>query len=99
MTLISTSKIKKHLVVLNKWSYENNSLCRQYKFQSYMDGINFVMELAKLSEKHNHHPDIVIGWCTVEVKFTSHDKGGVSEKCLELSKLSDELLKEHNETS
>ncbi len=99
MNLISTSKIKKHLVVLNKWSYENNSLCRQYKFQSYMDGINFVMELAKLSEKHNHHPDIVIGWCTVEVKFTSHDLGGVSEKCLELSKLSDELLNEHNETS
>ena len=99
MSLISTSKIKKHLVVLNKWSYENNSLCRQYKFQSYMDGINFVMELAKLSERHNHHPDIVIGWCTVEVKFTSHDQGGVSEKCLELSKLSDELLKEHNETS
>ena len=99
MSLISTSKIKKHLVVLNKWSYENNSLCRQYKFQSYMDGINFVMELAKLSEKHNHHPDIVIGWCTVEVKFTSHDLGGVSEKCLELSKLSDELLNEHNETS
>ena len=79
MSLISASKIKKHLVVLNKWSYENNSLCRQYKFQSYMDGINFVMELAKLSEKHNHHPDIVIGWCTVEVKFTSHDQGGVSE--------------------
>ena len=99
MTLISTSIIKKHLVVLNKWKHKNNSLSRKYKFQSYMDGISFVMDLAKLSEKKNHHPDIIIGWCTVEVKFTSHDLGGVSEKCLELSKLSDELFKVYDETS
>ena len=64
-----------------------------------MDGISFVMDLAKLSEKKNHHPDIVIGWCAVEVKFTSHDLGGVSEKCLELSKLTDELFKALDETS
>ena len=64
-----------------------------------MDGISFVMELAKLSEKKNHHPDIAIGWCTVEVKFTSHDLGGVSEKCLELSKLTDDLFKALDETS
>ena len=57
-----------------------------------MDGINFVVSLAEIAEQENHHPDLSIGWCTVEVKFTSHDLGGVSEKCLILAKLSDELF-------
>ena len=74
-------------------------LSKVFTFKNYRQSFAFVSQVAMLSEKKNHHPDIVIGWCTVEVKFTSHDLGGVSEKCLELSKLTDELFKVLDETS
>ena len=49
------------------------------------------MKVAEKAETADHHPDIVIGWCRVEVSFTSHDKGGVTEKCLYMAKETDKI--------
>ena len=50
-----------------------------------MDGIKFVNKIAELAENKNHHPDIQIGWCNVEISITSHDLGGVTNQCVELA--------------
>ena len=50
-----------------------------------MDGIEFVQKIAVLAEAQNHHPDINIGWCKVDISITSHDLGGVSTKCVNLA--------------
>ena len=63
----------------------DKKISKSYKFDSYMDGIEFVMQMAKLAETNNHHPDISIGWCQVDVSITSHDLGGVSTKCVNLA--------------
>jgi len=94
MSLIDKNKIDQELDVLIKWNYNNNSISRKYTFDSYMDGIEFVHVLALIAEKQNHHPDILIGWCSVEVNYTSHDLGGVTKKCLNMAKLTEELYKE-----
>jgi 4a-hydroxytetrahydrobiopterin dehydratase len=57
-----------------------------------MDGIEFVNELAKVSEKNNHHPDLIVGWCKVNVTFTSHELGGVSSECINMAKALETLL-------
>ena len=44
-----------------------------------MKSIEFINELAKVAERLNHHPDMVVGWCKIDIYFTSHDLGGVSE--------------------
>ena len=61
-------------------------LCKEFLFNDYMNGIQFVNELAKIAEKNNHHPDIIIGWCKVTISFTSHDLGGVSTECMNMAK-------------
>ena len=50
--------------------------------------------VALIAEKENHHPDLLIEWCSVEVNYTSHDSGGVTEKCLHMAKLTEEFYKE-----
>ena len=50
-----------------------------------MEGIQFVQKIAVLAEAQNHHPDINIGWCKVDISITSHDLGGVSTKCVNLA--------------
>ena len=51
-----------------------------------MDGITFVNQLAKIAEEKNHHPDMVVGWCKIDVAFTSHDQGGVTTACIDMAK-------------
>ena len=94
MSIIDKNKIEQELNNLKEWNYKNNSLSRQFSFDLYMDGIEFVNAVALIAEKENHHPDLMIGWRSVQVNYTSHDLGGVTEKCLHMAKLTEELYRE-----
>lgn len=56
-------------------------LTRKFKFSDYDETLDFVNKVAKIAEKHNHHPDITFGYNKVKVSITDHEKGSVSEKC------------------
>ena len=75
------------------WEYIEKKIFKSYKFDTYMDGIDFVQKIAKLAEMHNHHPDIIIGWCRVDIFITSHDKGGVTINCINLATAIDHTFK------
>ena len=94
MSLLDKNKIDQELDILAQWNYKNNIISRKFSFDSYMDGIEFVHALALIAERENHHPDLLIGWCSVEVNYTSHEFGGVTEKCLNMAKLTEKLYKE-----
>ena len=82
--LISPDEINKSLK--NKgWNYIDKKISKTFKFDSYMEGIEFINKIAKLAEANNHHPDIAIGWCSVDVSISSHDMGGVTTKCVNLA--------------
>ena len=84
MMLIPPDEINKALA--NKgWVYAEKKISKLYILDAYMEGIDFVQKIAELSERNNHHPDIIIGWCRVEVIITSHDLGGVTTNCVNLA--------------
>ena len=82
--LISPDEIKKSLSS-SGWKYIDKKISKYYNFDSYMEGIKFVNKMAELAETNNHHPDIAIGWCRVDVSISSHDMGGVTTKCVNLA--------------
>ena len=55
------------------------SIRKKFKFDTYMDGINFVNKIAKVAEREDHHPDLEVGWRRVTVNFMTHNIGGLSE--------------------
>ena len=67
------------------WSLEDNKLTKKFKFNTYMEGVEFVNKIAVISEKKNHHADIYLTWCEVEINISSHDMGGVTTKCVNLA--------------
>ena len=82
--LISPDEINKSLVS-HGWDYAHKKISKSFSFDAYMDGIEFVQKIAVLAEAQNHHPDIFIGWCKVEISITSHNLGGVSTNCVNLA--------------
>ena len=93
MALLNDSDIQSNLDLMEGWVFVNSSISKEFLFDSYMDGIEFVNELAKVSEKNNHHPDLIVGWCKVNVTFTSHELGGVSSECINMAKALETLLR------
>ena len=74
-----------------QWNEKDNIITKTFEFSSYLDGIDFVNEVANLSEQENHHPDITIGYCKVTISLTTHDAGSLTEKDFKLAKLIDDL--------
>ena len=82
--LISPDEINKSLS--NKgWKYADKKISKSYIFDTYMAGIDFVNKIAALAETNNHHPDMIIGWCQVDISISSHDIGGITTKCVNLA--------------
>ena len=82
--LISPDDITKSLATYN-WHYIGKKISKTYSFETYMQGIEFIQKIADLAEKRNHHPDMHIGWCKVDIHITSHEMGGVTTNCINLA--------------
>lgn len=84
-SLVSTDNLKDSIREALGWSLENNKIVKIFLFRNYMNSISFINDVAKESEKLNHHPDLIIEYCKITVKYTSHDLGGVSNDCLKMA--------------
>ena len=89
--LRSVNYIENDLLELNDWTYKDNKIKRELKFDSYAQSIDFINVLSKKAEQLNHHPDLVVGYCQITIVFTSHDLGGVTEDCLNMAKYIDSI--------
>ena len=92
LSLLPKIELKKHLETMTDWSFENDTIKKEFNFDTYMNSIAFINQLAERSEKNNHHPDMYVGWCKVNIVFTSHDLGGVTKACIIMAKAADEIF-------
>ena len=92
MALLSNKEIDSALEYLDGWVFSKNKILKDISFDTYLNGIEFVNSLAKIAEEKNHHPDLKVGWCRVEIIFTSHDQGGVTDQCIEMAKMVESIL-------
>ncbi len=57
------------------WTVENNALTRTIVRTDFVEALAFVLEIGKLAEAANHHPDIDIRYRTVQLRLSTHDAG------------------------
>lgn len=60
------------------WTGDTASIEREYKFGTYLQGLDFAVQVAQAAEKADHHPDLLLGYRRVKVTFSTHDAGGVT---------------------
>jgi 4a-hydroxytetrahydrobiopterin dehydratase len=72
------------------WERDGDEIVRTYEFDDYLDGVAFAMTVGEVAEEEFHHPEIIIGYQTVEVRLTSHEEGGITDKDVRLANLFDD---------
>jgi|TARA_Y100000782_G_scaffold107481_1_gene129821 4a-hydroxytetrahydrobiopterin dehydratase len=92
VSCLSISDIQYAISDLNGWEFKNNAIHKIFTFESYLNSIAFINRLAEIAEENNHHPDMVVGWCKIDVAFTSHDQGGVTTACIDMAKKAESVL-------
>jgi 4a-hydroxytetrahydrobiopterin dehydratase len=69
------------------WTEANQALSRTVQRADFVEALAFVLEVGKLAEAANHHPDIDIRYRTVNLLLTSQDAGNViTDKDIALAK-------------
>jgi len=76
--LLSEAAIQEQLTTLPTWQVAGTELVKEFRFTSYMAGIDFVRRVAVLAEALNHHPDLIVGWRKVTVRLSTHSTGGLT---------------------
>lgn len=70
----------KQLDALVNWRVLNNVIVKSFTFSSFLEAIEFVNQVAKKAEEHNHHPKIEIDYNKVAISLTTKDCGEITEK-------------------
>lgn len=61
------------------WALQSDSIMKEFRFSSYLTGLEFACSLGRIAELQNHHPDIFIGWRRVRVVLSTHAIKGLSQ--------------------
>jgi 4a-hydroxytetrahydrobiopterin dehydratase len=88
---LSASAARRALLTLPDWRLEGDGLAmrRTYRFPDFAHAFGFMMEAALVAEKADHHPEWLNVYDRVDVRLTTHDAGGLSEKDLALARAMD----------
>ncbi|WP_042459553.1 4a-hydroxytetrahydrobiopterin dehydratase [Neobacillus dielmonensis] len=83
------------LAALTGWKLDGKFIVKKYRFQEFIKGIDFVNEIARLSEEKNHHPFISIDYKLITLKLTSWHAGGLTALDFQLAETYDSIYKKY----
>jgi len=86
--------ITRRLEALNGWRRVGNAIERQFEFADFAEAFGFMASVAVAAERLNHHPDWSNTYNRVEIRLSSHDAGGLTERDFRLAQRIDELYGE-----
>ncbi|WP_309641971.1 4a-hydroxytetrahydrobiopterin dehydratase [Flavobacterium sp.] len=89
MIIYTSETIKSELSHLKDWYFENNSIVKNFKFNSFSQALGFIIQVGLAAEKRNHHPELLNNYDKVSIRLTTHDAKGVTNKDLDLAKAID----------
>jgi 4a-hydroxytetrahydrobiopterin dehydratase len=59
---------------------DGKALRREFGFRDFYRTMGFANALAHVANAEDHHPDLELGYNYCNVRFSTHDAGGLTEK-------------------
>lgn len=73
------------------WHLIGGKLIKTVVCPTFAAALAYVLEVGRLAEEHNHHPDIDIRYNRVTLGLITHDSGGITRLDLALARDIDDL--------
>ena len=65
---------------------------RVHHASKFMQGIDFVGKIAEAAEENNHHPDIIINYKRISIRYWTHTASGVTLADIQMAQKIDPLF-------
>ena len=90
--------VRSQLSELPDWVTDGKRIRRSFKFADYWETMAFVNALAYVVHGEDHHPELVVGYDKVDVRFDTHSVGGISLNDFICAAKSDAIYAERRKT-
>jgi len=68
-----------------RWELMGGKLVKAVTCRDFAEALSFVVEIGRLAEEANHHPDIDIRYNRVTLALVTHDSGGITQLDIDLA--------------
>ena len=92
MKKYSKEEVAPLLLNLNDWQYNSEGIEKKFQFKNFTEALGFLLKVGVVSEKMNHHPELFNVYNKVNIRLTTHDASGVTDKDIKLASEIDILL-------
>ena len=92
MRKLTSNEVEENCKQLNRWSYLNEGLEKQFKLKDFSEAFALMARIALIAEKLDHHPEWSNVYNKINIRLTTHDAGGVTEKDIRMARMIEELL-------
>jgi 4a-hydroxytetrahydrobiopterin dehydratase len=77
---LSQAEIADRMQTLHGWRLEQNAIEKLFTFKDFPEAVAFVNRLVPEAEAADHHPDIHINYKRVNLVYSTHSEGGLTDK-------------------
>ena len=90
---LSAERRRQALTELAGWSdvEGQDAIGKTFRFADFSAAWGFMSRAALVAEKMDHHPDWTNVWNRVDVRLSTHDAGGVTERDVELARAMEKI--------
>ena len=80
MQQLSQQAIQEKLQLINGWELDGNGIKKEWRFKDFKEAMLFINKVAELADSQDHHPELFNVYNTVQIRYSTHDAGGLTEK-------------------
>ncbi len=90
-------ELKAFLVANPQWRIAAGQLERTYAFDTFKEGVRFVVEVSKVADAADHHPDVDIRYTKVTLRLFTHDVKALTALDVKLAHECDIVFASHRQ--
>jgi 4a-hydroxytetrahydrobiopterin dehydratase len=88
---LDEAEIRTRTAQLDGWTFADGKLQRSFELDDFVQAFGFMTSVALAAERMDHHPEWTNVYNRVDIRLSSHDVKGVSERDFRLAARIDAL--------
>jgi 4a-hydroxytetrahydrobiopterin dehydratase len=76
---------------LKDWTFKDSGIEKKFVFKNFSEALGFIVQVGILAEKQSHHPELFNVYNKVDIRLSTHDANGLTDKDFDLAKAIDKI--------